>query len=263
MKGVKSDCKKIIFTSPGEVSIRGIKIKDPGEDEVVVKALYCGISSGTERLAFRGEIPENMLLDETIDELQKKAEYPFSYGYILIGRVLKTGSRKNSHLEGKTVLVFHPHQDIAVVKAERLIPLPDNLPPQMAVLIPSCETAVSILQDASPVMGERAAVFGLGLIGRISAHMLSKYPLEKLLLIDPSPYRRKLSSGIENCKILNSSSLSKESGNFDLALELSGNPDALQSALDITGYSGRVLVGSWYGKNSSHLILEAVFTEKT
>ena len=36
-------------------------------------------------------------------------------------------------------------------------------------------------------------------------------------------------------------------GPFDCSIEVSGNPRALQSAIDHTSNNGRIVVGSWYG----------------
>jgi threonine dehydrogenase-like Zn-dependent dehydrogenase len=41
----------------------------------------------------------------------------------------------------------------------------------------------------------------------------------------------------------------------DLVYELSGNPAALDQAIAAAGYSGRVVVGSWYGQKQATLNL--------
>jgi len=38
-----------------------------------------------------------------------------------------------------------------------------------------------------------------------------------------------------------------KAGPFDVSIEVSGNPRALQSAIDHTSNNGRIIVGSWYG----------------
>ena len=40
---------------------------------------------------------------------------------------------------------------------------------------------------------------------------------------------------------------SSKAGPFDVSIEVSGNPRALQSAIDHTSNNGRIIVGSWYG----------------
>ena len=44
-------------------------------------------------------------------------------------------------------------------------------------------------------------------------------------------------------------------GPFDVSVEVSGNPRALQAAIDNTHCSGRVIVGSWYGNSDVALKL--------
>ncbi|CAM9807365.1 unnamed protein product, partial [Hapterophycus canaliculatus] len=47
---------------------------------------------------------------------------------------------------------------------------------------------------------------------------------------------------------------------FDISLEVTGNPRGLQqSALDLTGYGGRVVLGSWYGGGAAQLNLGMAF----
>jgi threonine dehydrogenase-like Zn-dependent dehydrogenase len=45
----------------------------------------------------------------------------------------------------------------------------------------------------------------------------------------------------------------------DLVYEVSGNPDALDQAIAVTGYNGRVVIGSWYGRKPATLRLGGSF----
>jgi threonine dehydrogenase-like Zn-dependent dehydrogenase len=42
---------------------------------------------------------------------------------------------------------------------------------------------------------------------------------------------------------------------FDLSVELTGSPAALDAAIQLTAFSGRVVVGSWFGTKSAPLNL--------
>ncbi|MDX9801439.1 MAG: zinc-binding alcohol dehydrogenase [Spirochaetia bacterium] len=254
--------RQLIFLKHGQISYKDIILKDPGDDEVLVQAICCGISTGTERLIIRGEFPEELFLDESIEELRIPAVYPFSYGYILSGVVKKAGSINNEWMEGKRVLILHPHQNSAVVNIKRLIFLPDNISSETAVLIPSCETAVNLIHDASPLMGERVCIYGLGIIGQIAARMISLFPLENLFLVEPSSFRRDLASNINSAAVISSDSEIPDDIFFDLALELSGNPHALQSSLKHSAYDGRIVAGSWYGSKPVSLELGSSFHRK-
>jgi len=46
---------------------------------------------------------------------------------------------------------------------------------------------------------------------------------------------------------------------FDLTFELSGNPAALNDALARTAFSGRIIIGSWYGEKPAGIDLGGAF----
>ena len=45
----------------------------------------------------------------------------------------------------------------------------------------------------------------------------------------------------------------------DLAYEVSGSPAALDTALTLTGFAGRVVIGSWYGQKQAPINLGGAF----
>jgi threonine dehydrogenase-like Zn-dependent dehydrogenase len=48
-------------------------------------------------------------------------------------------------------------------------------------------------------------------------------------------------------------------GSADLTFELSGRPETLNDALAITGFSGRIVIGSWYGEKRAEIDLGGTF----
>jgi threonine dehydrogenase-like Zn-dependent dehydrogenase len=48
-------------------------------------------------------------------------------------------------------------------------------------------------------------------------------------------------------------------GGADFSLELSGRPETLNDALALTGFSGRIVIGSWYGEKQAALDLGGAF----
>ncbi|ELY87383.1 alcohol dehydrogenase zinc-binding domain-containing protein, partial [Natrialba hulunbeirensis JCM 10989] len=91
--------------------------------------------------------------------------------------------------------------------------------------------------------------------------LLARTPIETLVTFDPDGDRRRHSSAFGADRTLDPTACAVEeafagaaAGGFeagdsraDLTYELSGNPDALDDALAVTGFDGRLLVGSWYG----------------
>ena len=48
-------------------------------------------------------------------------------------------------------------------------------------------------------------------------------------------------------------------GEMDLCFEVSGAPEALEQAIAVTGFAGRVVIGSWYGQKRAALDLGGRF----
>ena len=47
----------VVMTGPKNLGVESVRIRPPGTDEALVEVLYSGISSGTEKLFWSGEMP--------------------------------------------------------------------------------------------------------------------------------------------------------------------------------------------------------------
>src|SRR5260221_6793781 len=93
----------LFHTAPRCVEIRELPTPRPAAGEVLVRTLCSGISSGTERLVYRGEIPAELALDDTIDALGGSFSYPLAYRYSCVGVVAESG---------QAGFAFHAQQDL-------------------------------------------------------------------------------------------------------------------------------------------------------
>jgi threonine dehydrogenase-like Zn-dependent dehydrogenase len=117
------------------------------------------------------------------------------------------------------------------------------------------ETAINLVLDGSPRLGERVVVLGQGVVGLLLTAILARHPLENLLSFDNYSARRALSSKFGAQQSFDSSKSESTEGALallgprraDLVYELSGQPEALDLAMKLVGDEGRVVVGSWYG----------------
>jgi 2-desacetyl-2-hydroxyethyl bacteriochlorophyllide A dehydrogenase len=245
--------RAVYFTGPRSVDVRENPVPEPGPDEVLVRTEQSSISPGTELLAYRGEVSPETATDETLDGLEGTFSYPFQYGYAAIGRVVETGADVGDDWVGQRVFAFNPHESHFVSDPEELITT--TLPADQAILIPNCEAAVNFVMDARPRIGARVVVFGQGPVGLLTTALLAEFPLAELVTVDYHEPRREMSRSLGADRALSPDALDDMEGDADISLELSGNPDALDSALDITGYAGDVIVGSWYGSKEVTLSL--------
>ena len=47
----------VVLEQPGKLALRTVSLQEPGADDMVVDAVWSGISSGTERLLWAGRMP--------------------------------------------------------------------------------------------------------------------------------------------------------------------------------------------------------------
>ena len=266
-----SHTETIQFTSPHQVTttIREIPKETLAENKVRIASVCSLISSGTELKIFKGLFDDDgdAALDVNIQGMQQeRMAYPLSYGYSLVGRVVECGSgvTDRDSLVGKLVFAFAPHSTQVIVDREAMQLVPEGIDPYDAIFLPSVETALSIVHDAHVRLGEKVAVFGQGLIGLLVTALLSRQSggaggflrppttmADSLLTAtDTIPNRMAASAALGASQVLLPSNV-KDAGPFDVAIEASGNPRALQAAIDHTNNNGRVVIASWYGDGSN------------
>jgi 2-desacetyl-2-hydroxyethyl bacteriochlorophyllide A dehydrogenase len=251
--------RAVHFLAPRRVELREVEVPDPPEGHVLVFTEWSGISSGTELLAYRGEVDPDLPLDETLGALAGTFAYPFRYGYSAVGRVVRPAAPLR---EGQRVFAFHPHQDRFVADAREVVAV-DDLDPRAATLYPTVETALQVCLDAGPRLGETAVVVGLGAVGILVAALLARTGAV-VLGVEPEPARRAAAAAFGVGAVAPGEAqevVAARTGGrgADLVVEASGNPGALASALGLLAHEGTALVCSWYGTKPVALPLGAAF----
>lgn len=254
------------FLSPQRVEVCQEEIPRLEAGQVLVQTRLSAISAGTEMLIYRGEFPPGMALDASLPALQGEFRYPLTYGYACVGEVVEVGAEVEGTWRGRWVFAFQPHASHFVAAPETLLPLPEGLPLERACFLPNLETAINLVQDAAPLLGERVLLFGQGMVGLLTAALLARFPLAALVTVDRFPLRRQASLRLGASVALDPADPHFQAevrpwlpAGADLTLELSGSPDALNDALALTGFSGRVVLGSWYGTKPMALQLGGEF----
>jgi len=256
------------FASPENAEVVTESLSSPKAHDVIVRTTRSAISPGTERLIYQGKAPEQAPADPSIGALSGELSFPLRYGYAAVGVVEDVGSDVDPAWEGQRVFAFHPHASRFAASPDSLIPIPEDVRDDDAVLIPSLETAVNLVMDARLVIGERVVIFGLGIVGLLTTILMSTYPVEHLFAVDPLEKRRSRAEkegadatfdpeaeakALEKALGMNdrveTDSHQRDFPGADVAIEVSGTPSALDQALAVTGYDGRILVGSWYAQD--------------
>jgi 2-desacetyl-2-hydroxyethyl bacteriochlorophyllide A dehydrogenase len=239
------------IAEPGRGEIRSERLPSPSADEVVVRALYSGISRGTESLVFQGRVPAS-----EFDRMRAPFQAgdfpgPVKYGYASVGEVIE-GPRE---LMGRAVFVLYPHQTRYVVPVRSVHVLPAEVPPARAVLAANLETAINGLWDARPQIGDRVMVIGGGTVGCLVAWLAGQLPGCQVELVDLNPERAAIAAAL-GVRFVAPADVSEGA---DVIVHVSGSPDGLELALHAAGFEATIVEMSWYGDRRVALPLGEAF----
>jgi 2-desacetyl-2-hydroxyethyl bacteriochlorophyllide A dehydrogenase len=249
-----TDARAFWIAEPGRGEIRDEILPAPGADDVVVRAMFSGISRGTESLVFQGRVPASE--HERMRAPFQSGDFPapIKYGYASVGRV----ERGPRHIEGRNVFVLYPHQSRYVVPAASVCVLPERVPPNRAILAANLETAINGLWDARPHIGDRVAVIGAGTVGCLVAWLAGRIAGCDVHLIDINPSRRAVATTLG----VSFASPEQAAQNADVVVHASGSAAGLDLALRLAAFETRIVEMSWYGSDVVSLALGNAFHSK-
>jgi threonine dehydrogenase-like Zn-dependent dehydrogenase len=237
--------------SPGLGELRPVDLPAPADGEVLVRTLFSGISRGTETLVFRGGVPVSQYDVMRAPFQEGDFPGPVKYGYLNVG-VVEEGP---AALRGRTVFCLYPHQTRYVVPASAVTPVPDAVPAARAILAGTVETAVNAVWDAAPLLGDRIAVVGGGMVGCCVAKVLAGFPAARVQLVDIDPARASVAAALG----VDFATPDRATGDCDLVVHASATETGLNHSLRLLVQEGMVLELSWYGDRRVSLPLGEAF----
>jgi threonine dehydrogenase-like Zn-dependent dehydrogenase len=236
---------------PGVGVLRSAPLRPPGDGDVLVRTLHTGVSRGTETSVFGGHVPASERERMRAPFQEGDFPGPVKYGYLNVG-VVEQGP---ATLRGRTVFTLFPHQSAFVVPAEAVVPVPDGVPARRAVLAGAVETAVNVLWDAAPLLGDRVTIVGAGMIGCCVARLARGIPGLDVVLVDIDPSRRAVADRLG----VTFAEPDTAPDNRDVVINTSGSDAGLQLALETVVTDGEVIEASWYADRPARLLLGADF----
>ncbi|MEM8532654.1 MAG: zinc-binding dehydrogenase [Chloroflexota bacterium] len=249
--------RTVVFTGERQISIESSPVPEPAPEEVMVQTKLSAISAGTEMLVYRNQFPQDLSLDATIEGLGQAFAYPLTYGYTTVGEIIACGNNVSESYLHQRVFAFHPHCSHFTTTPDSVMQVPHDINAEDALFLANMETAINLIQDGKPILGEKVLVIGQGVVGLLVTAILATFPLESLTTVDTLEVRRTAATEAGAHQSVAPAALTDT--DFDLVFELSGNPAALNTAIDRVGYGGRIVVGSWYGQKQASLNLGGHF----
>jgi 2-desacetyl-2-hydroxyethyl bacteriochlorophyllide A dehydrogenase len=249
--GEKISARALWITAPRCAELRTAPLKAPGEGEAVVRALYSGISRGTERLVFNAEVPASEYRRMRAPLMEGDFPFPVKYGYAAVGIV----TEGPPPLRDRTVFCLHPHQDRFVAPVSMLAVLPDSVPPRRAIFAANMETALNAMWDSGAGPGDRIVVVGAGVVGLLIARLAARLPGAEVTVVDVAPERAETARAL-GCGF--AAPCAAPTG-ADVVFHASVTPQGLATAIHAAGFEGTIVEVSWFGDRATQVPLGGAF----
>lgn len=234
------------FLGPGRMVLRPGLRRPPAQGELEAVGVCSLISAGTEGLFYRGQVPPDGFADLSLNDLKAEG-YPLRYGYCWVGRVTRCGPGVPPSRLNQLVQVFAPHGSHWTGPADQACPLPTGCPAQRGAFFAPLETALMLVLDTAPRVGERLGVLGAGTIGLLTAQLLARHPLADLRIWDPDSSRQ------ERARAAGLTVAPLDPQSCDAVVEVSGSSEGAEAGLAALRFSGRLILGSWTGTEPTPL----------
>jgi predicted dehydrogenase/threonine dehydrogenase-like Zn-dependent dehydrogenase len=108
----------------------------------------------------------------TIQAVRRKLGQPIPMGYSQCGEVIGIGTGVSGYRVGDRVASNGAHAEIVSVAANLCSPVPAGVPDEHAAFAVLGAIALQSIRLAAPTFGETVLVYGLGLIGQLTAQLL-------------------------------------------------------------------------------------------
>lgn len=251
-----SPARALYYTGECQAELRNVALAPLTEadctgGEVFIRTLWSGISRGTERLVYAGQVPPSEWQRMRAPFQDGDFPYPVKYGYAAVG-IVEGGP---ADLIGRTMFALYPHQSRFRVPATAAIALPANVPPRRAILAANMETALNALWDSGAAAGDTIAIIGAGILGCLIASLAARLPGARVTLIDIREDRASLAATLG----AQFATPQAASPGADIVFHTSATEAGLRLALDIAGFEARIIEASWYGAREIRIPLGGVF----
>ncbi|MDO7836138.1 zinc-binding dehydrogenase [Sphingobium sp. HBC34] len=228
--------RALVFSGVEHAEIAMLPTPEPGEMDLVIEAECSLISSGTERSFF-----------------QAPPFTPFLPGYSLVGRVVRTGALVREFAIGDRVIASAPHQAMALCHAHFAVKIDEELDGAQASFFNIAAMAIHAIRLSGIGLGDPVLLLGQGLIGLVAVQVARIAGAAPIFSVDIDPQRLELSRhlgadavfhAIADKERLHTAVAALPGKGPAATIELTGRPDTIEHAIDLTRRGGTIVPGS-------------------
>jgi 2-desacetyl-2-hydroxyethyl bacteriochlorophyllide A dehydrogenase len=255
--------RAVCALSADQVVLREVKIPDPGPQEVVVRAEYSSISTGTERWVITGQFhPPG----------GKPFPHPLVPGYQKAGIVEALGAEVSGLQVGQRVFAttarladaevfagWGGHIEHSVLPQREVIPLPEGLDPVKAAALVLTQVGYNGGSRPPVRSGDRALVVGDGLVGQWLAQML-RHRGARVLLVGRRPERLACAGQWSADRTVDvrqtplaEAAQQEAPGGFDIVADTVGTAGSVAQVMGLVRRDGHLVLNGYY-REGEHLL---------
>ena len=180
----------------GELGLFEVPAPVCGENGALVQTTVSLVSAGTEKMLvdfakksliakakYRPDLVKQVIgkmkkegVKNTLEKVFTKLDSPIPLGYSSAGRVIELGSNMSGLNIGDRVACggagYANHSEINYVPKNLMVKIPDGVDDIDASFVTVGAIALQGVRQTQPLLGERVAVMGLGLLGQLTVQLL-------------------------------------------------------------------------------------------
>ncbi len=232
------DALAVILEGPERLALRTLELNPPQAGDVVVDIAWSGISSGTEKLLWNGQMPDFPGMG-----------YPLVPGYESVGRIVEAGADATARI-GEWVFVpgancyadarglFGGTASQVVVPSARAMPVPERLG-NSGVLCALAATALHAINGGAPP----DLIIGHGVLGRLLARITIALGAPAPTVWETSPQRR---GGVAGYAVMDPDFDDRR--DYASIYDASGDADIIDSLVGSLAKGGEITLAGFYSQ---------------
>ncbi len=233
------DTTAVVFEQPRQLALSQVGLAPPGDSDCVIDIEWSGISTGTERLLWLGQMPDFPGMG-----------YPLVPGYESVGRVVSGGTHSGLK-EGDRVFVpgsrgftdvrglFGGAAARVIAPAERLVPLQGRLAEEGVLLALAATAHHAIAPDGVQRLPQ--LIVGHGVLGRLIARLVMALGDEAPTVWETNEARR---AGQFDYPAIDPAD--DERVDYQDACDVSGSSEIINSIVPHLGRGSQIVLAGFY-----------------
>ncbi len=255
--------RAVCALSADQVVLREVTIPEPGPQEVVVRAEYSSISTGTERWVITGQFhpPGGKPMSHPLVPGYQKAGVVEALGAEVSG--LRVGQRvfaTTAKLADEEVIAgWGGHIEHSVLPQGEVIPLPEGLDPVKAAALVLTQVGYNGGSRPPVRQGDQALVIGDGLVGQWLAQMLHHRGARVVLagrrperLACAAQWSADLAVNVRQTPLAEVAR-AEAPGGFDIVADSIGTAESVSQLLGLVRRDGHLVLNGYY-REGEHLL---------